>query len=181
MGRFPKNYRVTTHDVGDSQVQGNPDQPGSTISTGPRPLVVGLGSHHGDDRAGWLVLDQLEACGYPRDFLLRIAHSVDLLDRATPGQPLIICDACQGSGIAGRITRWLWPSDQLATLRHCGTHDLSLGEVLELGRTLNGLPEHIEIWGIEGTNWSAASEPSSAVKHAAIELAQQLCGAERHA
>ena len=162
-------------------MNGNTERAETKVASGPSPLIVGLGSHHGDDRAGWMVIEQLEAIGHPAEFLLRIAHSVDLLDRASPGQPLIICDACQGSGTAGRITRWLWPSDQIVTLRHCGTHDLSLGEVLQLGRTLNCLPEGIEIWGIEGINWSSASEPSQAVKQAVVELARRLSGVERHA
>ena len=162
-------------------MNGNTERAETKVASGPPPLIVGLGSHHGDDRAGWMVIEQLEAIGHPAEFLLRIAHSVDLLDRASPGQPLIICDACQGSGTAGRITRWLWPSDQIVTLRHCGTHDLSLGEVLQLGRTLNCLPERIEIWGIEGINWSSASEPSQAVKQSVVELAQRLSGVERHA
>lgn len=145
------------------------------------PLIVGLGSHHGDDRAGWLVIDRLEENRYPAESLLRIVHAVDLLDRANPEQPLVICDACQGSGIPGQTSRWSWPSTMIAILRHCGTHDLSLGEVLELGHALNRLPDRIAVWGIEGTNWSPASEPSLAVKAAAVDLADSFCRNSRDA
>ena len=44
------------------------------------PLIVGLGSHHGDDQAGWLVLDRLRERGYPATRLARLQHPADLLD-----------------------------------------------------------------------------------------------------
>ena len=45
-----------------------------------QPLIVGLGSHHGDDQAGWLVLEQLQARGYPASHLFRLRKPADLLD-----------------------------------------------------------------------------------------------------
>ena len=44
------------------------------------PLIVGLGSHHGDDQAGWLVIDRLQERGYPTSRLVRLRKPADLLD-----------------------------------------------------------------------------------------------------
>ena len=140
------------------------------------PLVVGLGSHHGDDQAGWLVLDRLRERNFPGVRLTRILHPVDLLDFCDPQQPLVVCDACHGSGLPGHVRRCCWPSDQVVATRHSGSHDLSLREVLELGRQLGRLPQVVEIWTIEGSVWSPGCASSADVERAAVEVADQLWG-----
>jgi hydrogenase maturation protease len=135
------------------------------------PRVIGIGSHHGDDQAGWLVIDRLEELGYPRSLLQKAAQPVDLLDDVSPPQPLFICDACQGSDAAGAIHHWHWPTDSLTGLRTCGTHDLPLPHVRELAHQLSWGPESIEIWGIEGGDWSPGSLPSSSVQAATRKVA----------
>ncbi len=143
------------------------------------PLVVGLGSHHGDDQAGWLVLDRLRERNFPAARLTRILHPVDLLDVSDPQQSLILCDACRGSGAPGDVSHCRWPSDHFIITRHSGSHDLSLREVLELGQQLGRLPQIVEIWTIEGAVWSPGSPPSADVERAAIEVAEQLWGRDR--
>ena len=59
------------------------------------PLVVGLGSFHGDDQAGWLVIDSLWALGYPVRSARKATHPADLLDDLPAGRPLTVCDAVQ--------------------------------------------------------------------------------------
>ena len=138
------------------------------------PFVIGLGSHHGDDRAGWLVLDRLRERHYPQTHLIRLQHPADLLDVIDVEKSLVICDACVGAGIPGSIHLFRWPSDKLCYEKASGSHDLSLCSVMELGRQLGGLPEAAEIWTLEGTVWSAGTEPSDLVRSSAIQLADRI-------
>jgi hypothetical protein len=59
---------------------------------------------------------------------------------------------------------------------HGGTHDLSLGEVLALGRELGWLPDNVEVWTITGSSFESNGEPCSSVVAAAERLANRLAG-----
>jgi len=138
------------------------------------PLVVGIGSHHGDDQAGWLVIDCLHARGYPIERLIRARHPADLLDAIDAKQTLLMCDACVGSGTPGTVRRWHWPTDQIVYARPTGSHDLSLGDVLDLGRRIQCCPETAEIWTVEGAIWSPVASASAEIEAAAIEVADAI-------
>jgi len=139
-----------------------------------RPLVVGLGSHHGDDQAGWLVIDRLLDRGYPSDQLIRVRHPADLLDALDARQTLVVCDACVGSGSPGTIRRWQWPTEQIVYARPTGSHDLSLGDVLELGRSVQVCPDTAEVWTVEGSNWSPGASVSAKIEAAANDVAAAI-------
>jgi len=72
------------------------------------PFVAGLGSHHGDDQAGWLVIEELRKRGFPPNQLARILHPADLLDLIHGQESLVICDACMGKDSPGKIRRMNW-------------------------------------------------------------------------
>lgn len=142
-----------------------------------RPMVVGLGSHHGDDQAGWIVLERLKSSGYPENRLCQAHHAADLLDVVNHEQPLVICDACVGSGSAATIHLLRWPSDELIYQRASSSHDLPLSDVLELGTKLGCLPHEIRIWIMEGHNFTPGASPSTEIQSAAARLAEQIaCG-----
>lgn len=138
------------------------------------PLVVGLGSYHGDDQAGWLVLKRLQERGYPDARLMRLQHPADLLDVIDAEQTLVICDACVGAGPPGTLRCFRWPTDKLVYQRCSGSHDMSLGDVMELGQQLRCFPEAALMWTIKAESWSAGSEPSAAVQSAAVRVADAI-------
>lgn len=138
------------------------------------PLVIGLGSHHGDDQAGWLIVGRLQELGYPLHLLRKTVHPADLLDELSSAAPLLICDACHDAGDAGTIHRWQWPDDSLRNLRGGSTHDMSLVQVLELADQFADHQFYAEIWGVTGTHWSPASHPGPAVRAAAHDVAAQI-------
>jgi len=138
------------------------------------PLVIGLGSHHGDDQAGWVTLERLRDRGYPLEFLFRARHPAELLDVYTAEQPLMICDACVGGHTTGTIQHFRWPTDRLVYERPSGSHDLSLCDVLNLGRQLHGHPVTADIWTLQGDDWSAGAEPSQAIHMAAARVADAI-------
>lgn len=138
------------------------------------PLIVGLGSHHGDDRAGWLIVDRLHEAGVPKDNLRQTRHPAEILDVLDSAGHLVICDACQGAGVVGTIHCWAWPSDRILPLRARGTHDMEINDVLELGRGLGMRSSGIEIWGIEGQSWFPGMAMGSEVSQAVDAVAAAI-------
>lgn len=138
------------------------------------PLVIGIGSSHGDDQAGWLMIEHLQTLGYPQAQSRMAKHPADVLDDMSSTTPLWICDACSTNEPAGTIHHWIWPTDRLADLQTAGTHDLSLPQVLELSQKLAQCPDGVEIWGISGKDWSPASRPGIEVQSAARDVASAI-------
>lgn len=138
------------------------------------PRVIGLGSHHGDDQAGWLIVDRLQELGYPLTQLRKSAHPADLFDELSSHASLLVCDACDGSGETGVIHRWRWPTDSVRNLRSGGTHDMPLAQVLEMSEQFADHRLCVEIWGVMGSNWIPVSQPHRAVQDAAREVADQI-------
>ena len=136
--------------------------------------IVGLGSSHGDDQAGWLVIDCLLALGADEGSVRKAAHPADILSWAEANRSLTICDAAKPAGQPGRISRWSWPSGRLEASRLCGTHDLPLGDVLGLGRQTGRCPEQVEIWTIEGAAFGAMTSVMPAVEAGARKVAEQI-------
>lgn len=145
------------------------------------PLVIGLGSHHGDDQAGWLIIDRLRELGFPPARLMKALHPADLLDDIESSPSLLMCDACQGMSPVGTIHRWQWPADSLQTLRSPTTHDLGLPAVLELAMRLERCPPRVEIWAVEGREWAPGTMPGDAVRAAASVVAETIWRKHYHA
>jgi hydrogenase maturation protease len=159
-----------------------------------RPFVIGLGSHHGDDQAGWLVVRRLRERNYPEALLACLQHPAELLDMIEPGQHLVICDACCGNGDPGAIHCGIWhpanrvqqrssglkgslprfEEDAAKDLSRKGSHELSLFEVMELGYSLNCLPEFVDIWTVEGEAWVPGTCPSATIHLAAARVADLI-------
>jgi hydrogenase maturation protease len=115
----------------------------------PATLFVGMGSQHGDDRAGWMVAEALA----PRAKLLAVvrqaAAPADIFDWLDGVEFLAICDACQGIGPVGTWRRWeSLPSDFPSVRAQC-SHEIGLPEVLQLAERLGTLPGKVLVWGLE--------------------------------
>ena len=145
------------------------------------PVVIGLGSGHGDDSAGWMVVDRLRSAGWPDDQARSAVHPSDLLDWCAPDRPLVLCDACEGSGPVGTLRCWRWPDAAWPLPPMRGTHDLPLPAVLELGRITGRLPPEVTVWTIEGRDWAPHADVSPAVAEAAVTLAATITRAFRDA
>lgn len=133
----------------------------------PPPLVIGVGSPHGEDRAGWEVVDRLGAmdlnCSPACFHKAAVPH--DALDWFDPHTTTHVVDA-----MASRSDRLLRfeivcsPLGELQTLltdqansqqsvafpalRSHSTHQFDLRSVLELAATLNLLPHSVVLWAI---------------------------------
>jgi hydrogenase maturation protease len=157
--------------------------------------VVGVGSAHGDDRAGWLVAEQLAAepsggvevtsAGDP----LRL---VSLLDGCAR---LIVVDACRSGRPAGTVVRTTWAEVRRGLAGAPGadagpsSHGLGVAEALGLAEALGRLPDPaaVALVGIEAgegldddraaAGFAPMAEPSPAVMGAvptACRLVREL-------
>lgn len=144
------------------------------------PIIIGLGSSHGDDQAGWLVIDRLHQRGVPETSARAIANPSELWTWCQRDRPLTICDAILNGAPVGSAKQWSWPSKQFDD-RFSGTHDLSLAEVMTLGAELGLLPTTAIVWTITASACVPGTGPSPSVSRAAEVLADRLyeeqCGA----
>lgn len=145
------------------------------MSARPR-LVLGLGSPHGDDQAGWLVVDALHRLQVSPDVARKLVDPTEVWVWADPGAELIVCDACQGTGPGGTVREWSWPQDVLPVPVQRTTHSYPLVEVLELGQALGLCPEQVLLWTIEGRVFAPDTLPDQAIVAAAEMVARQISG-----
>lgn len=145
--------------------------------------VVGVGSFHGDDQAGWQVIDLLSQLPMLEQVSLhKAAVPHDLLDWLDSTTTLHIVDACSQRlpGVhrldlshALQPTTTAQHSDPLvacfASLRSQSSHHFDLLSVLQIAAALGTLPPHIRLWTI-------AIE--SAERNATLSLAAQQRAAE---
>ncbi|MBX7167993.1 MAG: hydrogenase maturation protease [Pirellulales bacterium] len=140
----------------------------------PAQLVIGLGSPHGDDRAGWEVARALAELNLP-GCDVRLANSgAAVLDLLTGAERLVICDAVRGMGPGGTVARWNWPLPQAAPWQAAGSHDLGLREALTLAERLGTLPGEVVIWGVEAVSIGPAERLSEIVRAALPGLVARI-------
>jgi len=158
-----------------------------TAITSRRVLLVGIGSPHGDDQAGWLIAERL------RD---RVEIDVEVKQASTPSHlldwldkvdRLIVCDACldrrqkdadrqnaQKPGEEPRAFRWEWPTPEVSRLRSAGSHAFGLPEVLQLAERLGRLPASVTVFGIPGAMFDSFSGLSSGVEKHLPEIVESV-------
>lgn len=138
-------------------------------------LIVGVGSPHGDDRAGWEMLRHLQPLGFPPQCRIRAASSpLEILDWIDGIQRLILCDACRDGGPPGQIRRFVWPARRLLQTSWSGSHDFSLVATLELAQRLQRLPPAVTLYGVVAQDAAPLAPLSAAVRQALPRLAQRI-------
>lgn len=146
----------------------------------PRTLIVGIGSSHGDDQAGWQVAQRLANDIRDDQVAVRQAASPDrLLDWLDGVEHLVVCDACRGSGAVGEVKRWRWPLPENERTPWSSTHGLTLPAVLQLIEQLGRLPPHVVIWTVEAGASGAMDTMSPEVEAALPKLVSAIVD-DRH-
>ena len=144
-----------------------------------RTAIVGVGSPTGDDRAGWIALEALEA-QFTAPERAAAGVTTAVLDR--PGAALleylrdveraVVVDALRG-GVPGSLV--LLRVDHLQRdAARTSTHGIGVAEALALGAALKLLPPELVVIGITIDECSAAAEVSAPVRRAAPLLARHL-------
>jgi hydrogenase maturation protease len=142
--------------------------------------ILGIGSPAGDDQAGWLTIDALFAADlHSEDGLV-----IEKLDR--PGTSLIpllgkaawviLVDAMQGSGPAGRI-RHFDQTDWPQHTKGLSTHGVGVLDALSLACALGSLPPRIDLYGIEIGSANPGAPAADEIASAARQLAHCIAAA----
>ena len=135
-----------------------------------RGLIAGIGSPHGDDQAGWLVLDRLRENENIQFDQQKLSAPIELLDLIEARECLICLDAVEGSEPPGTIKRYLWPFEATWVKCHRSTHGMDLVSVLKIAESVGLLPEKVILWTIVGTNWKPGAQINSSVKNKLAQL-----------
>lgn len=175
-----------------------------------KTLVVGIGSPHGDDQAGWKVIEQLELRRLPGVELRRAAVPHDLIDWIGEHSELHIIDGCANSDRAGHSdgqgherfsmvgdahggvrSLQFKDSKQVASatttlerplqLRSVGSHQIDVFAVLKLAACLDLLPESVVVWAIPGEQFSPYTVLTALCERAINGCVEQLSRELEHA
>lgn len=129
-------------------------------------LVIGIGSPQGDDRVGWVVLEQLADRADVRAAGDRV--SLELLDR--PGATLIgrwqgahkvvMIDAVRSGAPPGTLHR-ISADDIVDDDRLTSSHGFGVAEAIRLAQSLGALPEELVVLGIEAGSAASIGESLS--------------------
>lgn len=141
-------------------------------------LVVGIGNtDRGDDAIGLLVADQVNKKRCRGVAAARLDGTpLQLLERWTDRQHVVVVDALHGGGRAGTIVRFDASRYRLPGRHGGGAHDASLVEVIELSRALGTLPPTVLVYGVVGRRFALGDAPTSTVLAAVEPTAGRIVG-----
>jgi hydrogenase maturation protease len=135
-------------------------------------LVIGVGNpRRHDDAAGLVVADATGGARHEGD-------ATGLVDRWATAGHVVVVDAAASGAPPGTVGHFVVGEDPLpfAALRS-STHAFGVGDAIELARVLNRLPARLELYAIEGGDFSAGAGLTPAVERAAQALAARLSAA----
>ena len=117
--------------------------------------ILGVGSPHGDDRAGWEVIEALRASGLlaqPAADAIT-AECVDrpgsrLIPRLAGADVVVVVDAMRGGSPPGTVRKLALEETESAP-ETFSCHGFGPGAALALARALGALPSRLAVFGIE--------------------------------
>jgi hydrogenase maturation protease len=139
-------------------------------------VVIGIGNAWcGDDAAGLLVAERIRD-RHPQLAVVEIDGEPSLLlDHLEGFDSVVVIDAVRSrEADAGAIHRIDATTDALPETFGASTHHFSLGDAVELARSLGRLPERLVVYGIEGRSFEVGSEPDPVVSAAADEVVRRI-------
>ena len=148
-------------------------------------IIIGMGNPvRSDDSVGLKVVRDLRERLQAKDDVATCelyAGGIRLMEAMRGFQKAIIVDALVTVGGEPGTVHCLRPSDVMMTRNTCSTHDASLIDALNLGKSLGlPLPEEVAIWAIEAGDVETFSEDlTEPVKAAVPKVVQSvLCQIE---
>lgn len=142
-----------------------------------RLLCIGVGNEfRGDDAVGIMAARALREKSLPEIDVVELrGDGTALIEAWANTDTVFLIDAVCAGGEIGTIYRIDASANPLpAALRCSSTHTFSVGEVIELARTLNKLPPRVVVYGIEGSAFDIGADLSPQVKTAIEDVVQQV-------
>src|ERR1039457_5661751 len=146
-------------------------------ATQPSIVVIGVGNEYrSDDRDGIAVARRLRAL-FPADvtILEESGEGTALMEAWQGAAWVTLVDAVRSGASPGTIHRLDARAAPLPMgFFHYSTHAFSVAEAVELARSLDQLPAHLVVYGIEGENFAAGAGLSPAVEQAVEVVVERL-------
>jgi len=144
-----------------------------------RIAIVGIGSPQGDDRAGWIAIEALDAELSARERAVASVKTcaldrpgIALLEHLRDVERAVVLDAVNGDAPGAIVL--LHPDELQGDATRTSTHGVGVAEALALGATLRLLPPASILIGITIDACSADTDVSAPVRCAADALARCL-------
>jgi hydrogenase maturation protease len=139
-------------------------------------VVIGVGNRMmGDDAVGPVVLDRLGASPDGSVALVEsVGDATHLLDTWRDAKLAIVVDAVISGGVPGTIRRIDAGEGLPTSWRSASTHLVGVGEAVELGGVLGGLPDELIVYGVEIGSVAPGVALSARVDAAADRLVVML-------
>jgi hydrogenase maturation protease len=143
----------------------------------PSIVIIGVGNEYrSDDGAGIAVARRLRPL-FPAGVttLEESGEGAALIEAWQGATWVMLVDAVRSGASPGTIHRLDARAAPMPTgFFHYSTHAFSVAEAIELARSLDQLPAHLVVYGIEGANFSAGIELSPAVEQAVEAVVERL-------
>ena len=143
--------------------------------------IIGCGNRNRmDDAAGVLVGEFLREMGIAAE--IQSGNAFELIASWEGQEHVILIDAVVTGAPCGTVHVWEGNPPRLPRTLQVSSHGFGLAEALRLSQVLNILPDHITVYGIEGSEFgigeTVSPEVLTAVERVAQQIAQEL-SAER--
>jgi hydrogenase maturation protease len=143
-------------------------------------LVIAVGSPHGDDQAGWTVVERLKRDRIPGVKAMVLRDPLDLLIKLRSCRVLILVDACRTGAEPGTVVCLDPRRVPLRPGNGHSSHGLGLVRALALAEALGKLPERVLFIGVEAQAVGPGEGLSEPVQKALDELYRQVLAAVRN-
>ena len=146
-------------------------------------LLIGVGNpHRGDDAAGWILADRLEAvCGHDFSIVRSDGDVGALLDWFATYPEVILVDAMDRAMITTeeQVFRWDATREPIPSgLSGTSSHVLGVAQAIELARALNQLPKRLIVFGIPGRDFQMkqglSPETERLLPHAVEQVLKEI-------
>jgi hydrogenase maturation protease len=140
-------------------------------------LIIGVGNlYRGDDAAGILIVRKLKDMESNHIRVLEQSGEGTALMEAWKGYDrVLIVDAVSSGAPPGSIHRLDASKESIPSQYFsCSSHNFGVAEAIELARTLNQLPRHLQLYGIEGVNFKPGEILSAEVEQAMESVKDEI-------
>ena len=140
-------------------------------------LVIGIGNEfRSDDAAGleaFRLLNQVEDFG--GTVMKHPGEGVTLMEAWKGYEKVFLVDAVSSASPPGSIHRMNAQADPIPSkFFSCSTHNFGVAEAVELARSLDQLPNHLQVYGIEGKTFDPGEGLSPEVAEAVEKVVKEI-------
>ncbi|CZG87952.1 TPA: hydrogenase maturation protease [Legionella pneumophila] len=146
--------------------------------------ILGIGSPFGDDQVGCLAADCLKTELSKDQYISKLVSieshdrpGLRLIELMNPAKVVFLIDAVKSGCTIGTI-HCLKNKEIYAFKNMLSTHEMGVAQALQLGHSLNALPEHIILYGIEidsiTFNVTLSKSVEKAMKAVVIQVKKEL-------